>query len=54
MMDIEVQGMPVGTSQNETSLEIMEVNVQEENVADNEQESGDILHTPMTPAMMEF
>ena len=54
MMDIEVQGMPVRTSQNDTSLEIMEVNVQEENVADDEQESGDIPHTPMTPAMMEF
>ena len=53
-MDIEVQGMPVGTSQNETSLETMEVDVQEEKVADDKQESGDVLHPPTTPVTMEF
>ena len=53
-MDIEVQGMPVGTSQNKTSLETMEVDVQEEKVADDKQESGDVLHSPTTPVMMEF
>ena len=54
MMDIEVQGMPAGTSQSETSLETMDVNVQEDRVTDYEQESGDVLHSPMTSAMMEF
>ena len=54
MMDIEVQGMPMGTSQNETSLEMMDVDVQEDRVADDEQELGDIPHSPMTLAMMEF
>ena len=54
MMDIEVQGMPMGTSQNKTSLETMEVDAQEENIADDEQESGDVLHSPTTQAMMEF
>ena len=53
-MDIEVQGMPVGTSQNKTSLETMEVNAQEERVADDEQEMGDVPHSPTTSATMEF
>ena len=53
-MDIEVQGMLAGTSQNEMSLETMEVNVQEEKVADDEQESGDVPHSPTIPATMEF
>ena len=51
-MDPEVQEMPTGTSQNETSLETMDVNVKEETVTDNEQEPGDIPHSPMTPVAM--
>ena len=54
MMDIEVQGMATGTSQNETSVEMMDVNVQEDRVANNEQESGDIPHSPTTLATIEF
>ena len=53
-MDPEVQEMPMGASQNETSLETMDVNVQEERVADDEQELGDIPHSPTTPVTMEF
>ena len=53
-MDPEVQQMPMGTSQNETSLETMDVNVKEETVTDNEQESGDVPHSPMTPVAMEL
>ena len=49
MMDPEVQDMPMGTSQNETSLETMDVNVKKERVTDDEQESGDILYSPTTP-----
>ena len=54
MIYIEVQGMPTWTSQNETSLEMMDVNVQEDRVANDELELGDIPHFPMTSAMMEF
>ena len=54
MIDIEVQGMPAGTSQNETSLEMMDVDIQEDRVADNEQELGDVPHSPTTSATMEF
>ena len=54
MMDTEVQGMPMGTSQNEASLEMMDVDVQEDRVANDEQELGDVPHSPMTSAMMEF
>ena len=46
--------MPMGTSQNETSLETMDVDVKEERVTDNEQELGDVLQSPMTPVAMEF
>ena len=46
--------MPTGTFQNETSLEMMDVDIQEDRVADDEQELGDVLHSPMTLAMMEF
>ena len=53
-MDPEVQEMPMGTSQNKTSLETMDVDIKEEAVTDNEQESGDILHSPTTPVAMEF
>ena len=53
-MDPEVQEMPIGASQNETSLETMDVNVQEERVANDEQELGDVLHSPTTPVTMEF
>ena len=54
MMDIEVHGMPMGTSPNETSLETMYVDIQEDKVADNEQELGDVLLSPTTSAAMEF
>ena len=37
-MDLDLQGMPMGTSQNETGLETMDVNVQEDRVANDEQE----------------
>ena len=53
-MDPEVQEMPMGTSQNETSLETMDVDVQKERVTDDEEELGDIMHSPMTPVTMEF
>ena len=46
--------MPMGTSQNETSLETMDVNVMEETVTDNKQEWGDIPHSPTTLVAMEF
>ena len=52
-MDLKVQGMPMGTSQNETGLETMEVDIQEDIVADDEQALGDVPHSPMTPATME-
>ena len=32
----------------------MDVDIQEDKVADDEQESGDIQHSPTTSAMMEF
>ena len=44
----------MGTSPNETSLETMDVDVQEDRVADNKQESGDVPHSHMTPAAREF
>ena len=44
----------MGTSQKETSLETMDVNVKEETVTDDEQESGDVSHSPMTPVATEF
>ena len=53
-MDPGVQEMLMGASQNETSLEIMDVNVKEERVTDDEQESGDVPHSPTTPVAMEF
>ena len=53
-MDPEVQEMPMGTSQNETSLETMDVDVKEETVTDDEQESGDVPHSPTTLVAMEF
>ena len=54
MMDTEVHGMPTGTSSKETSLETMDVNEQKSPVADDEQESGDVPHSPMTSAPMEL
>ena len=54
MMDIEVQWMPAGTSQNETSLETMDVDVQEDRIANDKQELGDVPHSPTTSATMEF
>ena len=53
-MEPEVQEMPMGTSRNETSLETMDVNEQQERVADDEQESGDVPHSPTTPVTIEF
>ena len=53
-MDPEVQEMPMGTSQNETSLETMDVDIKEETVTDDEQELGDVPHSPMTPVAMKF
>ena len=53
-MDPEVQEMPTGTSQKETSLETMDVDIKEETVIDDEQECGDVQHSPMTPVGMEF
>ena len=52
-MDLGVQRMPMGTSKNETSLETMDVDVQEDRVADDEQESGDVPHSPTTLVTME-
>ena len=54
MMDPEVQEMSMGASQNETSLETMDVDVQEERVADDKQELGDVPHSPMTLVGMKF
>ena len=54
MMDIKVQGMPVGTSWNETSLETMDVDVQDDRVVNDKQESGDVPHSPTASAMMDF
>ena len=45
MTDPEVQEMPMGTSWNETSLETMDVDVEEERVTNDEHESGDIPHS---------
>ena len=53
-MNTEVNGMPMGTSPKETSLETMDVNKQENKVTDDEQGSGDILHSPMTPELRKF
>ena len=54
MMDPKVQEMPMGTSQNETSLETMDVDVKEERVTDDEQKSGDIPYSPTIWVAMEF
>ena len=54
MIDPEVQEMPMGISRNETSLETMDVDVKEETVTNDEQELGDVLHSPTTPVAMEF
>ena len=54
MMDPEVQEVLTGATQNKTSLETMDVNIKEERVTDDEQESGDVPHSPKTPVVMEF
>ena len=54
MMDPEVQEMPTGTSQQETSLEIMDVDTKEETVTYNKQELGNVPHSPTTTVAMEL
>ena len=53
-MDPEILEMPTGASQNKTSLEMMDVDVQEERVTNDKQESEDVPHSSMTPVTMEF
>ena len=50
-MDPEVQEMPTETSQNETRLETMDVDMEEENVTDDKWESGDVLPSPTPPVI---
>ena len=53
-MDAVVHKMPTGVSHEETSLETMDVDKSEISNADDGQESGDVPHSPMIPASMEF